>query len=345
MADTSIFEIDNRDIDLKNYQKVNIPVALNDTVILKFNIFNENAPVNLEEFNIEFRAYLPKSTVPYSQTDNITKSGNTLTIICDKELCQEIGQIQATLRIWNTQMLQKSNYLIVLKVMSTIPSDEVISSVATISGLNSLDWSINRYVELKADLNSEIVIAEDLIVQLTSKLADGTILNLALEKNIADGNVLDDSLTIKNTEANSNIIELDTQNSDAITNVATLISKNSEAVINNNNLINNILTAGIVQNNLDNSNTQAVINNNTLSSSISDAETTIDELKLTNSNYTNHIHNADIHVTKSEKEIWNHYEIVIQDLMNQLQILMPTSYLVDESGNYFVDESGNRFIV
>ena len=345
MADTSIFEIDNHDIDLKNYQKVNLKASLNDTVILKFNIFNDNSPVDLTDFNVEFRAYTAKSSVPYSQTDNITKSGNTLTIICDKELCQEIGQIQATLRIWNTQMLQKSNYLIILKVMSTIPSDEVIQSQAILSGINSLDWSINRYVELKADLNSEIVIAENLLVELSSKITDGSTLKVQLEQNITDGTLLNNNLITQNSEAISNINELDTQNSDAITNVATLVTKNSEAVVNTNNLINNINSANIARNNLSIANLEADTNILDLNNINTDAKTTISDLKLANSNYTNHINNADIHVTKAEKDMWNHYEVVIQDLMNQLRILMPVTYLTDENGNYFTDENGNRFII
>ena len=83
MADTSIFEIDDIQVDMKNYTKLRCKSALNDSVIFKFLVYNSNSPVNLDDYHIELRARLPKSGQIYSEVDNITKSGNLLTIVCE----------------------------------------------------------------------------------------------------------------------------------------------------------------------------------------------------------------------------------------------------------------------
>ena len=316
MANTEIFEIDNRDIDLKNYQKINIPVALNDTIILKFDIFNNNAPVDLTDFNIEFRAYLPKSIVPYSQTDNIVKSGNTLTITCDKELCQEIGQIQATLRIWNSQMLQKSNYLIVLKVMSTIPSDEVISSVATLSALNSLDWAINRYLELKVDLMGQITLAETTLSNLTNEV---TLANTTLGNMVAENTLL---ITSYNNAV--------TMNDKLDNNVNRAINLDAQVENHITDLSSNIAVAKYY--------------NNELKVTTTTAQTLDTDLKSENIWAS-----QQIAIMKSFGDIttlvtiMNNYKIELDSLSHFVDILMQSNPInwTDDNGNNILDDNGN----
>jgi hypothetical protein len=79
VSDTQIFEIQS-DVDLKTYVKIRNKACLGDSVIYKFNVFSENAPVDLSKYKYEMRARLPKSGQVYSETDNIVASGNELTV-------------------------------------------------------------------------------------------------------------------------------------------------------------------------------------------------------------------------------------------------------------------------
>lgn len=152
MTDTSILELENKEIDVKEYQKIHLKTVLNNTVMLKFYLYNNNQPVDLSQWNVEFRASLPKSKNIYSEVDNITKDGNLLTVTCGDELTQEIGDVISYLRIFNSQSQQCSTYQIVIRVLSTINEDEQVATKSTLSALRSLDLAINQYVELQADL-------------------------------------------------------------------------------------------------------------------------------------------------------------------------------------------------
>jgi hypothetical protein len=316
MADTSIFEIDNHDIDLKNYQKINLKACLNDTVILKFDVFNNSTPVDLTDFYVEFRAYLPKSTVPYSQVDNVVKSGNTLTITCDKELCAEIGQIQATLRIWNSQMLQKSNYLIILKVMSTIPSDEVIQSEATLSALNSLDWAINRYLELKVDLMGQITLAETVLTNLTNEVISA---NTVLNNMVAENTVLNTSY--------ANAVDMNNKLDNNVNRASNLDAQVEQHI---QDLNSNIAVAKYYDNELI-------------------ATTKNSEQLNTDLTAQNQLASEQITIMKQFGDIkvlvqmMSNYKIELDSLSHLLDIVMQSNpiHWTDDNGNDVLDDSGN----
>lgn len=244
MADTSILELENKEIDVKEYQKVHLKTVLNNTVILKFYLYNNNQPINLSEWNVEFRASLPKSKSIYSEVDNITKEGNILTLTCGDELTQEIGDVISYLRIFNNQSQQCSTYQIVIRVLSTINEDEQVATKSTLSALRSLDLAINKYLELKVDLskgiqeatvkikeiNDAITNANTTKDDLNAVIDNADTMNNTLNKTIDNGNTTNTNIQNSITQANSlksnldasiqsgqNIKEaLDTSNTNAI---------------------------------------------------------------------------------------------------------------------------------
>lgn len=92
--------------------------------------------------------------------------------------------------------------------------------------------------------------------------------------------------------------------------------------------------------------TNAINIKNKLDSSVETANETIDELKKTNSNYTSHINNSDIHVTKIEKDKWNSYEAKIIELTTIVdEFIFKDATVIDDEGNIIVDDEGNTIIV
>lgn len=120
-----------------------------------------------------------------------------------------------------------------------------------------------------------------------------------------------------------------------------------------NNTLNSTNDKGTNTNNalntsIDNANT-AKLNCDTatgnLNNAVSEANETINELKQTNTAYTQHINNADIHVTKAEKDKWNAYEAKITELTNIIDnYLYLDAYVVNGSDNV-IDDLGNMIIV
>lgn len=251
MADTSIFEINDVDVELFNYTKIRQKAVLGDSIILKCLVYSQNLPVNLENFKVEFRATLPKSGQVYSEVDNMIKNGNELTITCDQILTSEIGEVISSLRLWDSQTKQKSSYQIVIKVLSTIISDETIATKSVLSALNSLDLSINKYMELKVDLNGLITLAETTITNINTSITNADVSKIALD--------------LSKTNADNSKIALDTSktNADALK-IA---------------LDNTIETADVSNTNLTNINTSANTTSTTLQGKIDTADAKLLEFK------------------------------------------------------------------
>ena len=107
-----------------------------------------------------------------------------------------------------------------------------------------------------------------------------------------------------------------------------------------------ITNATAAKNALDTTITNAINIKNKLDSSVETANETIDELKKTNCNYTSHINNSDIHVTKIEKDKWNSYEAKIIELTTIVdEFIFKDAIVIDDEGNIIVDDEGNTIIV
>lgn len=83
-----------------------------------------------------------------------------------------------------------------------------------------------------------------------------------------------------------------------------------------------------------------------LNSAREDAEQTIIDLQNINGEYTQHIHNLDIHVTKAQKIKWDGYEAQIAELTSIIEnFIFLDALVVDDLGNNVVDDLGNTIIV
>lgn len=320
MSDTSIFEISDMDVDMSNYVKIRTRACLNDSLIFKCYIYSSSTPVNLDNYNIEFRARLAKTGNIYSETDNITKNGNLLTINCDSILCSEIGECNITIRLWDKTYKQKSNYLIVLKVMDTISEDEKLATSSVLSSLNSLDYSIARYLELKVDLQGEITLAETALSNLTTEvnLANTTLTNMVAENSLLI-NSYNNAITM-NDKLDNNV------------NRATNLDAQVETHINN---LNSSITIAKYQNNL-------------LTTTETSAEALNTELESENSWASEQItimkSFGDI---KTLAQLMSNYEIELNSLAHFVDIMMQNNPIpwTDDNGISILDDSGNVVII
>lgn len=251
-----LFEISDVSVDMKEYTKVRCKAALNDTISFSFLVYNDNAPVDLSKYKVEFRARLTSGAV-YSEVDNISVSGNELTVNCDSRLCSQIGEQIITLRLFDiTTYQQKSNYIIILKVMSTIDADEEVQSESILSALESLDVSINRYIELQADLGSKITEANLAITNISTS--------------IINANTTKTALDLSNTNATSTKNALNTSIA-----IGQSLKDNLDASID---------TANITKTNLDGSRLLADVIKSDLQAEILTADTKLNEFKLFDTN-------------------------------------------------------------
>ena len=250
MSDTSIFEVRTDDVDVKNYTKIRTKCSLNDKVYLKIYTYSDNSPVTLNDWNCEFRCVLPKSQQIYSEADNITKNGNLLTISCDSFMTGEIGEVVGYIRLWNLATEQKSSYQIIIKVMPTIAEDEKVAETSLLSAMSSLDMTINRYIELKADLNGEITIGQVLLQNLKDE-------NVIVTSTISNAQQINTTLT--NTYNSANLLNNDLKN-----NINSATNLNGQVQTNISNLNSSIAVAKYYNNELKATTTTAQTLVNTL---------------------------------------------------------------------------------
>lgn len=113
----------------------------------------------------------------------------------------------------------------------------------------------------------------------------------------------------------------------------------------NTTLTNTTGIANSTNSTLVNNTSKADTTNSSLISNTTEAKSTIDELKKTNSAYTDHINNTLIHLTEDEKEkvltVINNWDTILK----AIDTLSGTSYLVDENGDYLVDENGDKMLI
>lgn len=118
-----------------------------------------------------------------------------------------------------------------------------------------------------------------------------------------------------------------------------------KAEIANRELANTISNADSSNSKLESSIKKAESLNINLDNSIYSAKETIEELKKTNSEYTEHINNWDIHLTEEEKKKLLLIEENWYTILEMLNKLSGDSYLIDENGDYLVDENGGKMII
>jgi hypothetical protein len=81
----NIFTWEAQDVDLKECIKIATNCQQNDTMVLQFNIYDYDNPVDLTNLNVSFVAKKPDGTI-YGQAENITKTNNFIKITCSEQL-------------------------------------------------------------------------------------------------------------------------------------------------------------------------------------------------------------------------------------------------------------------
>ena len=275
MADR-LFAIENQEVDVKEYVKIRMKAVVGDTVYLRFYLYEDGNPIKIENYNIEYRCTLPSGNV-YSEVDCITKTeGNLLEIECDSYMCSEVGEVIGGLRIWNTEYKQKSSFQIIIKVLSNQGSDTFVNTKSLLSATESLDWAINKYLELKVDLDEGIKSAELLIESLKESVIEGTKMDTQLKQAIKDSK---DAINDINDALN---------NADKKETELKQVIKDTETAINNANTtktnLENAIADAIEDTNeakeaLSNEITKALTTKSDLSTLIDEGEQLLEDLK------------------------------------------------------------------
>lgn len=228
---SNIFTWDAQDIDLKDTIKLKTNCQQSDTMVLQFNVYDYDNPVDLTNYNITFIAKKPDGT-PYGQAENITKSNNFIKITCDSQLTAVTGRVVGTIVITDNNGNRKGSYFVILNVFGIITDEDRIVSKNFVDILNRFDEDVAIALSLSGSFTSDIekakTIADDFAIKipqatsvnttlnttintatpLESKLANdilvGTPLNAKLESNIDSANTVKSELVLGTATANTN---------------------------------------------------------------------------------------------------------------------------------------------
>ncbi|MFT8348766.1 hypothetical protein [Clostridium saccharoperbutylacetonicum] len=155
-----------------------------------------------------------------------------------------------------------------------------------------------------------------------------------LQKTTFDINIQVDKSVIGNDDGSVPtviITALEQLNSD----LAQITEKINEANTVNNTLTNTNNTANSLNTTLNNSIGNANTSKNNLDNAIVEGNAVIAEIEAKNVEYTQHINNADIHVTLANKANWNR----INEVINIVDILARNENITDENGTTITEEN------
>lgn len=114
----------------------------------------------------------------------------------------------------------------------------------------------------------------------------------------------------------------------------------------NTDLIKNIINGNELNNNLLNNVNIASPINRSLKENIPFAQELVNKITDKNSDINKHINNSDIHVTKEQKEKWDHYSEMIINLASIIdKYIFDNANVVDDDGNNVIDDYGNTVIL
>ena len=280
MAVNDLFTKDNVEVDFKEFEKIRIKAVQNDTLILNFTVFNNNQPVVLSDYNIEFRANLPNGNI-YSEENTITINGNELKITCDSTVTQAVGEVNATLRLWTRDEKQTSLYKIIIRVLSVGESNTV--SRSTISALEHLDSSINRAIDLTKTFDEDMKIIVDASAKALDLIETLNDNNNKLKQTIEKGENTQKNLDDKISDAENEIVKFKTAIDEKITQSNTAKGNLENAYSTANDWLSKLDEKNNISKQncdlLDSKNERAETNKSSLDSSIAEAEEKLEEFK------------------------------------------------------------------
>lgn len=212
----NIFTWEAQDVDLKECIKLTTNCQQNDTMVLQFNVYDYDIPVDLTNFNVTFVAKKPDGTI-YGQTEDITKSNNFLTITCDSQLTSVTGKVVSTIVITDNLGNRKGSYFIVFNVFGILNEDDRVISKNFVDILNRFDEDVVIALSLSGKFSEDIETAQIISDDFETKIPLATSVNITLNNAIEDGTTLESKLaddiavgTPLNTKLETNLASADT---------------------------------------------------------------------------------------------------------------------------------------
>jgi hypothetical protein len=246
----NIFTWDVQDIDLKECVKLRTNCQQMDTMVMQFNVYDYDIPVDLTNFNITFVAKKADGTI-YGQVENITKTGNLLTITCSSQLTSITGRTIGIIEVIDNLGNRKSSYFIVLNVSGLVSEDDRVVSRNFVDILEKFDDDVNIAVSLSTSFKEDIAEAQAISDDFAIKIPQASVVNTTLNATIGNANTIQS--TLNSTISTGNTLE--------------------------SRLSSDITAGNTVKSNLEANIVTASTDNDTLTTTIVNAETKLQEFK------------------------------------------------------------------
>lgn len=234
---SNIFTWESQDIDLKECIKLKTNCQQNDTMILQFNVYDYDIPVDLTNFNVSFVAKKPDGTI-YGQAENIVKTNNLLKITCNEQLTSITGRVIGTLVITDNNGNRKGSYFIVLNVFGILNDDDRVVSKNFVDVLNRFDEDVAIALSLsnkfEQDINTAQIISDDFAEKIPLAQSTDNTLNNTIDEANSINNILTNTNSTANTLENkltSDITIGSTLKNNLLLNISTAGQKNDELTL------------------------------------------------------------------------------------------------------------------
>jgi len=206
---SNIFTWETQDIDLKECIKLKTNCQQMDTMVLQFNVYDYDVPVDLTNFNITFVAKKPDGTI-YGQVENITKVGKLLTINCSNQLSTSTGKVIGILELTDNLGNRKSSYFIVLNVSGLVNDDDRVVSRNFVDILERFDDDVNIAMALSASFKADILEAQAIADDFAIKVPQASAVDNTLNDSIDEANAIESRLNplYQNSKAISDKLDI-----------------------------------------------------------------------------------------------------------------------------------------
>jgi len=318
------------DTTINNTFKCEKLIKRGDTLILRMKIFTNGVLADLTGQKVDI--ILEKSDGNLIQKIITDISNGTVTAILDLQATNVPGEVNGELQLTDSNS-QTSTNTFVFTVDESIANDVLIYSKPDIEVLNNLRAMITDTENMITKYSADVSAISNSIEAIE-----------ALENIKAYININLQALEDNNAQAVINNKNLIKEISEAIENITILTDKNAQAETDIKDLTDTINTADTTKDNLDNSISTGNTTKSNIDTAVEEGNTVIETIRNMDIAYTQHINNANIHVTKSQKDSWDLAALNVKEIINILDKTVGTGTLEDENGEPWVDENNEQFI-
>lgn len=150
-----IYTYDTLDIDLKSSSRVSVKCKQLDDIVLNFDIYNDGAIENIENYNVELRVVKPDNKFVI-QSKDIMKKGNNIKIECIQDITREKGRAKGELRFVNKNNKQKTSFDVIIDIKPGVLDGSEGESQNVITIIEELDTAIDEARKIIEDLGDDI---------------------------------------------------------------------------------------------------------------------------------------------------------------------------------------------